>query len=139
MKKKLNVIQINGFRGIVMAMGIVACLAAGFIAFPGIVMKTIWNFISSQTRLVPEIATIQGVLLWGIVVVSYITFKKNPFVVEFKTANDLSRDEMDEVMQRIRLERQADILTKAMLRAKELETMENKELKQEENEVKENS
>lgn len=139
MKKKLNVIQINGFRGIVMAMGIVACLAAGFIAFPGIVMKTIWNFISSQTRLVPEIATIQGVLLWGIVVVSYITFKKNPFVVEFKSANDLSRDEMDEVMQRIRLERQADILTKAMLRAKELETMENKELKQEENEVKENS
>lgn len=139
MKKRLNVIQINGFKGLVMAAGIVTCLAAGFIGFPGIVMKTIWNFISSQTGLMPEIATLQGILLWGIIVLSYITFRKKPLLVEFKSADDLSREEIDAVMNRIRVERQADIITKAMMRAKELQPDENKEPEHEVNEVQENS
>ena len=139
MKKRMNVIQINGFKGLIMAIGIVACLIAGFVFFPGLVMKTAWNFVSAQTGLIPTIATMQGVLLWGIVVVSYLTFKRNPFVVEFKSANDLSREEMDEVMQKIRMEHQADILTRAMMRAKELENIENSEVPNEEKEISENS
>ena len=37
MKKNMNVIQIKGVKGIIMAAFIVICLAAGFIAFPGMV------------------------------------------------------------------------------------------------------
>ena len=48
MKKNFNVIQINGIKGLIMAGGIVACLFAGFVMFPGMVMKTVWNFISSS-------------------------------------------------------------------------------------------
>lgn len=125
MKRNFNVIQINGFRGILMAIGIVVCLAAGFIGFPGMVMKMGWNIISQTTGLLPQIGIIQGVLLWGIVVVTYLVMKRNPFVVEFKSADNLSREEMDEVMQRIKVERQAELLTRAIANAKNLKDAEN--------------
>lgn len=136
MKKNFNVIQINGIKGLIMAGGIVACLFAGFVMFPGMVMKTVWNFISSNIGVIPQIATLQGVLLWGIVVVSYFAFRRKGFMVEFKSADDLSRDEMDEVMQRIRMERQSDILTKALMNAKKMEDEAKKELKKDEHEIK---
>lgn len=136
MKRNFNVIQINGIRGLIMAGGIVACLFAGFVMFPGIVMKTAWNFISSNIGIIPQIATLQGVLLWGIVVVSYFAFRKKGFMVEFKSADDLSRDEMDEVMQRIRMEKQTDIIAKALMKAKELDEEAKKELEKEEHEIK---
>ena len=136
MKKNFNVIQINGIKGLIMAGGIVACLFAGFVMFPGMVMKTVWNFISSSIVIIPQIATLQGVLLWGIVVVSYFAFRRKGFMVEFKSADDLSRDEMDEVMQRIRMERQSDILTKALMNAKKMGDEAKKELKKDEHEIK---
>ena len=136
MKKNFNVIQINGIKGLIMAGGIVACLFAGFVMFPGIVMKTVWNFISSSIGIIPQIATLQGVLLWGIVVVSYFAFRRKGLMVEFKSADDLSRDEMDEVMQRISMERQSDILTKALMNAKKMEDEAKKELKKDEHEIK---
>lgn len=136
MKKNFNVIQINGIKGLIMAGGIVACLLAGFVIFPGMVMKTVWNIISSSIGIIPQIATLQGVLLWGIVVVSYFAFRRKGFMVEFKSADDLSRDEMDEVMQRIRMERQSDILTKALMNAKKMEDEAKKELKKDEHEIK---
>lgn len=136
MKKNFNVIQINGIKGLIMAGGIVACLFAGFVIFPGMVMKTVWNIISSSIGIIPQIATLQGVLLWGIVVVSYFAFRRKGFMVEFKSADDLSRDEMDEVMQRIRMERQSDILTKALMNAKKMEDEAKKALKKDEHEIK---
>jgi len=121
MKRNFNVIQINGIKGIIFAAGIVSCLIAGFVAFPGLVMKLIWNVIASYTGVLPEIAIVQGILLWGIVVVAYLAFRKRGFMVEFKSADDLSTEEMEAVMQRIRVERQSDILAKALMRAKEAE------------------
>ena len=118
MKKNFNVIQINGFRGLLMAFGVVACLFAGFIVFPGFVMKSVWNIISCYTGVIPQIAMLQGVLLWAIVVIGYFAFRKNKMMIEFKSANDLSRDEMEEVMQRIRIQRQADIISRAMMEAR---------------------
>ena len=61
---------------------------------------------------------LQGVLLWAIVVIGYFAFRKNKMMIEFKSANDLSRDEMEEVMQRIRIQRQADIISRAMMEAR---------------------
>lgn len=101
-----------------MAGGIVACLIAGFIVFPAFVMKSIWNVISAYSGAVPCISMLQGVLLWGITVVACLTFKKKGMFVEFKSTNDLSQAEMEEVMQRIRIQRQMDIMTKAMMNAK---------------------
>ena len=136
MKRNFNVIQINGFRGLIMAAGIVACLIAGFIAFPGFVMKSIWNLVSTYSGAIPSISIMQGVLLWGITVVACLAFKKKGMFVEFKSTNDLSQAEMDEVMQRIRIQRQMDIMTKAMMNAK-AEMDSQKALNAEENQVEE--
>lgn len=102
--------------------GIVICLFAGFVIFPGVVMKTLWNVMSMYVGLLPKIATIQGVLLWGIMVVGYLAFRRRGFFIEFKSANDLTGEEMEAVMRRIRIDRQTDIISKAFMRAKEIDT-----------------
>ena len=66
MKKNFNVIQIKGFRGIIMAIFIVTCLSAGFIVFPGWLCMQIWNIIASYTLNIPLIALLQGILLGGL-------------------------------------------------------------------------
>ena len=121
MKNKLNVIQINGIQGIIFLIGAVICLIAGFVAFPGMVFKLGWNFIAHATAVVPTIGMLQGTLLWGIVVVSYFAFKKKGFFIEFKSGNDLSREEMDAVIRKIQMERQSDLIARSIMRAKELE------------------
>ena len=133
--KKFNVIQINGFKGILLLIGAAVCLAAGFIAFPGLLLKMAWNFGSGYVSVIPQIGLVQGVLLWGIIVVGYFAFFKKGTFVEFKSANDLSREEMDAVMHRIRMERQTDIIAKSILKAKELEEQARKELEEENAEI----
>ena len=121
MKNRFNVIQINGIKGIIFLAGAVVCLIAGFVVFPGLVMKTGWNLISNMTGALPQIGALQGILLWGIIVVAYFTFKKKGFFVEFKSAHELSSEEMDSVMRRIRAERKSDIIARSIMRAKEME------------------
>ena len=128
MRNRLNVIQINGIKGIIFVIFAAICLAAGFIAFPGMVLKSGWNFVANATSLIPTIGAIQGTLLWGIVVVSYFAFKKKGFFVELKSAEDLSKAEMDAVMHRIRTERQADIISKAVMRARAMDAQTRSEM-----------
>lgn len=139
MKNKLRIIQINGFKGILFLIGAAACLIAGFIAFPGLVLKTGWNIVSSHTGVVPSIGMLQGILLWGIMVVSYFAFKGKGFFVEFKSADELSRSEMNAVMEKIRMERQTDIIAKSIIKARELEAKAQQEFKNSESSVEENS
>ncbi len=120
MRNKLNVIQINGIKGIIFVAFAAVCLFAGFVVFPGLVMKCGWNLLSAATG-IPAIGAVQGVLLWGIAVVGYFAFKRKGFFVEFKNADDLSREEMDAVMRKIQMERQSDLIARSIMRAKELE------------------
>ena len=139
MKKNFRVIQINGFRGLCVALAIVTCLIAGFVVFPGLVAMTAWNFVSVKTALVPTVGILQGTLLWGIMVVSYMIVKKRSVLVSFKAPTELSDEELDEVMERIKMETTAqmmsDIIAKArvekkpsMVDVKSQDTKENKEV-----------
>ena len=118
MRKNFRVIQINGFRGIIVALGILACLIAGFIVFPGLVAMSIWNFISAKTLLIPPLGIIQGTLLWGIVVVSYLILKKRHVIVSFKPPTELSDDELDEVMERIKMETATRMMTDVIAKSR---------------------
>ncbi len=118
MRKNLRVIQINGFRGICLALAILACLIAGFIVFPGLVVMTAWNFISAKTMLIPALGIIQGVLLWGIMVVSYMIIKKRHVMVSFKTPTELSDEELDEVMERIKLDTTTKMMSEIIAKSK---------------------
>lgn len=133
----MNIIQINGFKGILFVIGAVLCLIAGFVVFPGLVLKMGWNYLSGTTGILPAIGIIQGTLLWGIVVVAYFAFKKKKgFFVEFKSAHQLSREEMDVVMDKIRAEKQAEIITRSIMRAKELEDEIKSEIEKDTQEIK---
>lgn len=102
MKKNLKVIQINGFRGILLAFFIISCLIAGFIAFPAFLTMNIWNYLATTTGSFPAINFTQGVLLWGIIILSIYIFNKKKFIVSFNAKQELSDEELSEVISKIR-------------------------------------
>ena len=114
MKKNLNVIQIKGIRGLIIAGLVVCCLAAGFIAFPGWVGMHIWNFISAQVESMPAIGLFQGILLWGIIIAAYFTFRKEKVVVCMKTPQGLSEEELKAVFADVKKQAQEDPILQAM-------------------------
>ena len=137
MKKKLNVIQIKGIRGLILAGFVVCCLAAGFIVFPGWVGMQAWNLVSTNTGAMPAIGLIQGILLWGILAVSYFIFRKEKVVVCMKTPQGLSEEELKAVFADIKKQSLEDPILHAMMKAREAEMkykaqqeLENKETEQ---------
>lgn len=102
MKKNLKVIQINGFRGIFMAMFIVSCLVAGFVAFPALVTMNIWNYLAIRTGSFPSITFGAGILLWVIIIFSVYLFNKRKFIVSFTSQQELSEDEVKNILSKIK-------------------------------------
>ena len=121
MKKNFNVIEIRGTKGIILAVFIATCLAAGFIVFPGWICMHIWNYLVSITESLPAIGLFQGVLLWGIAVAAYFAFRKDKVVVCFRTPKGLSEDEIKAVYEDMRKQAKEDPLLQAMLKAREAE------------------
>ena len=121
MKKNLNVIQVRGIKGIIILGLVLCCLVVGFIVFPGWVAMHIWNLIAGCINGVPMIGLIQGVLLWGIIIASYLTFKKNRIVVCVKTPKGLSEDELKAVFADMKKNNAEDKIIQAMLKAREAE------------------
>ena len=66
MKRNFNVIQINGIKGILLAVFLLGCLVAGFLTFPGWLCMNIWNYISGYFVDMPKMQLVHGVLLWCI-------------------------------------------------------------------------
>lgn len=102
MKKNLRVIQINGFRGILLALFIISCLIAGFIAFPALASMTLWNYLAVKTGSFPSINFYQGILLWAIFVFSAYIFNKKKFIVSFNSKQELTENEVKDVLSRIK-------------------------------------
>lgn len=121
MKKNLNVIQIKGIKGLVIAGLVVCCLAAGFIAFPGWVGMHVWNYLASYIETIPSIGLFQGVLLWGIIIASYFTFRKEKAVVCLKSPQGLSEEELKAVFADMKKQSLEDPILHAMMKAREAE------------------
>ena len=122
MKKNLNIIQINGIRGLIIAVLVACCLVAGFIAFPGWVCMHIWNFGTSYTTQVPTIGLFQGVILWGIIITTYFTFKKDRLVICVKSPQGLNEEELKAVFADLKEKStKEELILKSMLKARETE------------------
>ena len=121
MKKNLNIIQIKGIKGLIFAGFVVTCLAAGFIAFPGWVCMQLWNIIASYTTTMPAIGIFQGLLLWGILVVSYMVLRRERVVVCVKTPQGLSEEELKMVLADMKKQAQEDPMYQALMKAREAE------------------
>lgn len=121
MKKNLNIIQIKGIRGLIMVALIGSCLIAGFVAFPGLVMMRIWNYLASFSLQIPSIGMLQGVLLWGILFVCYLTFRKERLIICTRASEGLSEEELKSVFANIKKQAEDDKFLQTMLKAREAE------------------
>lgn len=121
MKKNLNVIQIKGVKGLMIAGLVVCCLIAGFIAFPGLIGMHIWNYIASYIIAMPQIGLFQGILLWAIILTSYFIFRKEKVVVCLKSSQSLSEEELKTVFADIKKQSMEDPILQAMMKAREAE------------------
>lgn len=122
MKRKTRVIQIDGFKGLIIALFSVVCLAAGFVGFPGFVAMTVWNYFPA----LPSINLFQGVLLWIIVAISIYLVNGRKLFISFASPQELSEAEMNKLMERVRLQSQVKMLNAMMMKTIE----ENKDLNQ---------
>ncbi len=136
MRKNAKIIQINGLRGLIMAMFIVTCLIAGFVIFPGFVTMNIWNYFAT---FIPKLNIYQGVLLWAIIAFILFVINKQTFSVTIASPKELNDEEMNMLMERIKMDSQARMFNKMIV--KNLEELEKKELTEsiETNELEESS
>lgn len=102
MKKNMRVIQINGFRGLLFAFFIISCLVAGFIAFPAFLTMQTWNYLALKTGSFPALSFTGGALLWAIIALSIYLFNKRRLIVSFGAQQELSEDEIKNVISKIR-------------------------------------
>ncbi len=128
MKKRARVIQISGLRGILLVIFIGTCLCAGFVAFPSICAMHIWNYVANFIS-IPLINIYQGAMLWAIIAISgFIINDKEKFLVEFSASDDeLSEKDMQKLMERVKLQSQAQALNSMILKSSELKSL--KEIK----------
>ena len=130
MKKRARVIQISGLRGIIMMLFIGVCLAAGFVAFPAICAMKLWNYTANYAPL-PLINFYQGLMLWAITAISiFLINDKKKFIVEFQAPKQLSEKDMQKLMERVKVQSQAQILNSMILKSSEIKPID--EIKPEE-------
>lgn len=132
MRRNTKIIQITGIKGILIALFILTCAIAGFVAFPGLVAMNIWNHFAVNP--VPNINLYQGVLLWGIIAIIYFILNKQSFSVSFETPKELNEDELNLLMEKIKTQSKSRMINK-MVNLEEL----NQENSNETSKKKENS
>jgi len=102
MRKNTRVIQITGFRGLLLIIFIGVCLTAGFVAFPGYAAMKLWNRFDDW---IPAINLIQGTLLWAIIaIIIYMANRKNKYLVTMRHSTELTEEELQKVMDKIKLQ-----------------------------------
>ena len=94
----MKIIQIDGIKGLITATFMGVCLFAGFVLFPGQVAMTLWNKYFVSSFMFPTLDLLQGVLLWGIVAISYCIVSKKGLAVSFKNTPEISDEELDAII-----------------------------------------
>lgn len=102
----MKIVQIDGIRGLITAAFIGVCLFAGFVVFPGMVAMHLWNKYLVNLYMFPVLNILQGVLLWGIVAITYLILTKNEMPISFKETKGLSDSELDMIIKQARIQSQ---------------------------------
>ena len=102
----MKIVQIDGIRGLITAVFIGVCLLAGFVVFPGMVAMHLWNKYLVNLYMFPVLNILQGVLLWGIVAITYLILTKNEMPISFKETKGLSDSELDMIIKQARIQSQ---------------------------------
>ncbi len=117
----MKIIQIDGIRGLITAAFMGVCLFAGFVMFPGYVAMSLWNKYLVVPYVFPSLNLLQGVLLWGIVAISYCIVSKKGLAVSFKNSPELSDAELHSIIQRAKISKRKNVMPKSLLKIDESE------------------
>ncbi len=110
----MRIVKIDGIKGLITAAFTVACLFAGFVIFPGYAAMHLWNKYLATAYMFPVLNLFQGVLLWGIVVISYCILSKKGFAMSFKETPELSEEELDNIIKSATLNPRVHIIKRVM-------------------------
>ena len=113
----MKIIQIDGFRGLITAAFVGVCLFAGFVLFPGYVAMNLWNQYLVNFLMFPQLSLFQGVLLWGMVFVSYSILTKGRFALSLKHTSGISDAELDSIIKSAQINSQMQKLNKTISKA----------------------
>ncbi len=102
MNRNYKVIKINGFRGVLTAIFIIGCAAAGFIIFPGWVCMNIWNAFVAKTFVFPMMTLVHGSILWAIIALSIYALNNSRSLVGFSSHPTLSEEQIKDIMDRVK-------------------------------------
>ena len=120
MRKGPKIIQICGMRGILTAIFIITCLFVGFIVFPSKMAAYLWNYVGSTYIALPQINVLQGGLLWAMTALAFYLINNKSFAISFGQPMELSEDEMRVLMDRIKMQRQAQKLNAMIMKSNEI-------------------
>ncbi|MBO6086941.1 hypothetical protein J6P92_01165 [bacterium] len=135
MRRNARVIQISGLRGILLGLFVAVCLIAGFVGFPAFAAMHIWNF-TAQYIAIPTIGFLQGLLLWAIVaLIVFLINDRKRFLTAFSIPSKMPDEEMQRIMDNIRMQTNAQIINSMIMKSQELNRNieEKQEKKDEEN------
>ena len=120
MRRNARVIQISGFRGILLGLFVASCLVAGFVGFPAFVAMHVWNFASHYIA-IPTIGFLQGLMLWAIVaLIIFLVNDRKGFLSTFTLPTQMPDEEMQKIMERVRMQTNAQIINSMILKSQEL-------------------
>ena len=100
MKKKCNVIQINGFSGVFLAVFLICCAATGFIVFPAWCCMHIWNFLASFVNF-PVMNIYNGGILWIIIALVFFVTHGKEQPIQFSSVAAFEREDVKKTIELI--------------------------------------
>ena len=103
MKRNYNIIKISGLKGVIFAIFIIGCLAAGFVIFPAWVCMHLWNFVAGLFSAMPEMNLLHGSLMWCIIALSIYALNQGNFAISFSGApvSSPSEERIKEILRQI--------------------------------------
>lgn len=117
----MKIVQIDGVKGLITAAFMGVCLFAGFVGFPGYVAMSLWNKYLVALYMFPALNLFQGILLWGMVAITYCILSKNGFAISFRNTPELSDTELNSIIQRAKMDSRMRILNTMMSKADKFE------------------
>ena len=100
MKKKFNVIQINGFTGICLVIFLLGCAVTGFLLFPSWCCMSGWNFVAKILNF-PTMNIYHGALLWFIICLSLFASYQGRSPLKFGHISSTSPQGLKETLKKM--------------------------------------
>lgn len=123
-----KIIQISGLKGIALVAFCVVCLGEGFVVFPAKMAMHLWNYLAAEFS-VPAIGLWQGMLLWAFIAMSIYMLNTKTSAISIKQPMELNDEELRILMDRIKLQKQAQKLNTMILKAEDIKIIKNPENK----------